>query len=95
MIAVEESVENEREALLARELAHFEANRQEYVRQHLGKFVVIQGERLIGVYDTPQAAYEAAVAELGRELFLIRQVTQGDQPAQAPALYTGLVSLQP
>jgi hypothetical protein len=78
---------------LENELAYFEENRAKLVAQHLGKYVVIKGDKLVGAFDTPQAAYEAAVLEFGAESFLMRQVLPNDAPAQAPALYTGLTAL--
>ena len=78
---------------LEREIAYYERERDRLVAQHLGKFVVIKGEELLGAFDTPLAAYEAAVAKYGREPFLTRQVLPVDPLATAPALYTGLTSL--
>jgi len=79
---------------LEAELRYFDEHREELVQAHLDKFVVIKGERLAGSYDTAQGAYEAAVAEFGpTEAFLLKRVLPEDPIAQAPAVYTGLITL--
>jgi hypothetical protein len=71
---------------LERELAFFEAHRQDWLHHHAGKFVLIIGERLLGTYDSPARAYEAGVEAVGNAPMLIKQVTEADRPEQVPAL---------
>jgi hypothetical protein len=86
--------EMEGEAPLVQELAYFHDHRQELVERHLWKYVLVRGDRLVDSFDSPQAADDRGAGEFGLEPFLVRQVTPQDAPTQAPALYTGLVSLQ-
>jgi hypothetical protein len=50
--------------------------------QHLGKWVVIQNEQLVGIFDTFELAAECAVANFGAGPYLIRQV--GAPPVSLP-----------
>lgn len=81
------------QAPLAREIAFYERQKDELLKTHAGKFVVISGERIIGIFDTAQSAYEMGVAEVGTAPLLLRQITPESPVVSAPALYTGLVSL--
>lgn len=71
---------------LERELAYFEARRQEWLQHHAGKFVLVVGDQLVGTYDTTARAYEAGVEAFGNVPMLIKQVTEADTPEQVPAL---------
>ncbi|HEU0217553.1 MAG TPA: hypothetical protein VFQ90_12895 [Stellaceae bacterium] len=68
---------------LTRELAAFEQMRQELERVSAGKWVVFQGSELVGVFDSLNAAAQAAVRLFGRGPYLIRQV--GALPVTLPA----------
>ena len=59
--------------ILDAEIRAFENLRQELEQHHMGKFVVMQGGILAGVYDTFDAAAKAAVGTLTGP-YLIRQV---------------------
>lgn len=56
------------------EIAAYEAQRADLERTYLGKFVVFKDGKLIGAWDTLDAAASAAVAQFGRGPYLIRQV---------------------
>jgi len=65
---------------LLAEADYFEAHRQEFCREHLGKFAVVKGSRPLGFYDTPGAAYEAGVEAFGLEPFLLKRVSTKETP---------------
>lgn len=44
-----------------KELAYFIAHQDELVAQHKGKTLILQGEDVVGVEDTPLKAYLAAL----------------------------------
>lgn len=73
---------------LETELNFFEAQRAELLRNHEGKFALIRGERLIGVYDTPEAAFEVG-AGLSGEPMLIKRIEREERPDRVPALLCG------
>ena len=68
---------------LDREIAAFEAQKESLEQHHMGKFVVIKDERLVGSFDSIDAAAAFAVTRFGRGPYLIRQV--GVPTAHLPA----------
>lgn len=72
---------------LETEIRAFEAKKGELERHHMGKFVVIRGEELIGAFDTFEAAADVAVTRFGRGPYLIRQVGAPAESLPASVLY--------
>ena len=68
---------------LAREIAAYDAMRDELERDHLYDWVVFHDEQLIGAYEDFQDAAAEAVRKFGRGPYLIRQV--GAPPKTLPA----------
>jgi len=56
------------------ELKHFAAQKSEWLKNHRGKFVLVKGEELIGVFDAPESALSEGARRFGLEPFLIRRV---------------------
>ena len=69
-------------ATIEDEIKAYDAQRTELERTHNGKFVVLKDGKLIGAWDTLDAAASAAVAQFGRGPYLIRQV--GAPPLTLP-----------
>lgn len=65
------------------EITAYEAMRENLETEHMGKWVLVRHETLIGVYDSFDAAAEDAVRQFGRGPYLIRQV--GAPPVTLPA----------
>lgn len=61
-------------AVLETEIAYFELQKEELEAHHLGKFVVIKDEIIVGTWDTMDAAATEAVRQFGRGPYLIRKV---------------------
>ena len=80
---------------LEEELAYFEAHRQELLQHHEGAFALVKGEELIGTFTTFAEAFDAGIARFGNVSFLIKPITAAESLAQAPALYTGVLSAHP
>ncbi len=59
---------------LAAELATLERNRKRLEREHMGKWVLIQGDEVVGTFDTFENAADEGLRLFGRNPFLIRQV---------------------
>ena len=74
---------------LAAELATYEANRAELVREADGSYVLIKGTEIIGIYSTAGEAYQEAVERFGMGPFMIREIREHDIPLSIPALYIG------
>ena len=73
------------------ELTAFEKQKQDLLKLCEGKFAVFKASEFLGVFDTPQAAYEAGLNRWGNVQFLIKPVIKEEQPQQIPALYLGLL----
>jgi hypothetical protein len=80
---------------LATEMAYFKQHLDELLAHHSGKFVLIHGTELAGVFDTMAAAYEVGVQKWGNVPMLIRQVRQDDPIETVPALMHGVVRALP
>ena len=64
------------------ELAAYRAQMFELETHHMGKWVVFQSGRRIGLYDSFERAAQDAVRQFGRGPYLIRQV--GAPPLSLP-----------
>jgi len=81
--------------MLDEELAFFSANKNQWLQEHKGKFALVKGSQLIGVYDSPENAYVEAVKRFGNSPVLIKQISEDEQEIQIPALTLGLLSAHP
>jgi hypothetical protein len=79
---------------LQQEVAFFEKNREEYLKAHKGRFVLIKGEQFKGAFSSEAEAYKQGLAEFGNEPFLIKLVSEGDLDVSFPALLVGLLCAQ-
>lgn len=68
------------------ELNYFKAHQDELVAKHNGKTLVLRGETVEGVYDSPLDAYLSALKRFTAGTFMI-------QPCQpGPSAYTVTIS---
>ena len=65
---------------LEAELQYFNEHRAEFLEQAAGKFALIKGDRLIGMFDSETNAIRNGYQKLGNVPFLVRQVTEVDIP---------------
>jgi uncharacterized protein with PIN domain len=70
-------------AVLNEEIAAYDAMRKELEADHMGKWVLLHGQKLISVFNTFESAAEEAVRQFGRGPYLIRQI--GAPPLTLPA----------
>ena len=68
---------------LSKEIAAYEGMRRELETDHSGRWVIVYGEPLVGLYDTFEEAAEYAIERFGRGPYLIREV--GAAPITLPA----------
>jgi hypothetical protein len=68
---------------LDREIAAYETMRADLENRHMGEWVLVKDETLIGVYPSFDDAAQIAVQKFGRGPYLIRQV--GAPPFTMPA----------
>ena len=57
----------------------------------LGRFVLIHGDELVGVFDTDAEALVEGARRFGREAFLVRQVRDEEPIFFNPALSLGIL----
>ncbi len=68
---------------LDREIAAYQNMRSELESKHMGEWVLVHDEKLIGLFASFEAAAGIAVEKFGRGPYLIRQV--GAPPVTLPA----------
>ena len=69
-----------------KELGYFVAHQDELVAKHRGKILVICGEKVVGVYQSPLAAYDGAQKQYPVGTFMIQPCEPG------PEAYTVTIS---
>jgi hypothetical protein len=58
------------------EIRTFEANRERLLGEALGKYVLIHGDQILGIYDTEGDAIKEGYKEVGNVPFLVRRVVE-------------------
>jgi len=64
---------------LTTELATYLRHKDELVRESEGKYVVVHGDEVVGVWDTYEDALRAGYEKVGLEPFLVKQVRSIEQ----------------
>ncbi|MBI3193329.1 MAG: hypothetical protein HYZ34_02550 [Ignavibacteriae bacterium] len=77
--------------MLEKERKYFEIHRTEWLSQHVGKFVLVKNEELIGIFDTQQDALVDGARRFGNDSFLVRQVEESEHLVYIPALTLGIL----
>lgn len=62
---------------LKKQIAAYEAMRNDLELERFGEWVVFHDEKLVGTYETFEAAANAAIRRFGRGPYLIRKVGAG------------------
>jgi len=78
-------------SVLEKELKFFDQHKAEWVKAHLGKFVLVKGDELFGVFDSAETAISEGARQFGTDSFLVRKVTAADEEIRIPALTLGLL----
>ncbi len=77
--------------LLAVEKAFWEERREDLTREHAGKFLLIKGPEVHGVFDSHDAGVTAGIAMFGRGPFWVCNVDNPDPDVLViPALALGV-----
>jgi hypothetical protein len=74
------------------EASTFEAQLPALLSQHAGKYALVHGTELVGVFDTEANALAAGYQKFGPVPLYIRQVLPEEQKASAPALVLGILT---
>jgi hypothetical protein len=78
--------------VLAAEQAFHQESREALLRDHPGKWALIVGPKLLGVYDSPDAAYGEGLKVVGNVPMLVVQILPEQPTVRFPSLQLGLVS---
>lgn len=76
---------------LEQELATFEAMKPDLLRNHSGKFALIKSDAFLGAFDTAESAYQEGIDRFGRESFLVKRISETEEPLRNHALFSGLM----
>ena len=66
--------------LLDAELQTYERNRESLLGSAQGKFVLIKGDQIVGVYESKMDAINQGYRQLGHVPFLVKQVLEIESP---------------
>lgn len=77
---------------LQQEREFFKAHQAEWAKTHPGKFVVVKGTELVGVFDNPENAVADGMRRFGSESFLVRGVNEKEETLRIPSLMFGLIN---
>lgn len=75
--------------MLESEYQFYKDNIDKFTEQYLGKFIVIVGKEIIGVYDNQISAYSTTIKTHALGTFLIQEIKK--DPNQTIARFTSLV----
>lgn len=78
-------------SVLEKEIEAYERNLEDWLRQYKDRFVLVKGEKLIGVFNTTDEALSEGARQFGLESFLVRQVKEEEEKISVPALTLGLL----
>lgn len=73
------------------ELAYFAEHKIEWLRHYEGKFAVIVGQELLGIFDTAERAYRQGISQRGNVPMLIKKIERDELPEALPAMTLGLI----
>jgi hypothetical protein len=82
-------------AMLEMEIAFYEKNLEKWLTMYPGKFVLVKGMELVGVYDTNEQALATGASLFGLTSYLIRRVEKNKEDIRLPALTLGLLYANP
>jgi hypothetical protein len=77
--------------MLDQELGAFEAHKEQWRKDHPGKFIVVKGDALLGAFSTHDEALAAGVRAYGLQGFLVRNVEEDTKEVSVPAYTLGLL----
>ena len=72
------------------ELATYEQSKERLLATANGKFVLIRGAKIVGVFDSEEAAISRGYQELGNVPFLVKKTTATEEPLTFHSYLLGL-----
>ncbi len=65
---------------LNEEIKTYERNKDNLVKESNGKYVLIKGNEIIGIYDTQNDAIKVGIDKFGNTPFLVKKIEAVEQP---------------
>lgn len=79
--------------MLEKERKFFDRKKAEFIGDHLGRFVLIREDKLVGVFNTIEEAMSEGARRFGLSPFLVRQVSNlVENEINIPALSLGILN---
>jgi hypothetical protein len=72
------------------ELRFFNEHRSDLLQDAAGKFALVKGEKLIGIFDSENAAIRQGYETFGNVPFLVKRITEVDIPLNFTSFNLGL-----
>jgi hypothetical protein len=76
--------------VLSSELDFFEHHRMEWLDRAAGKYALVKGSELIGLFETETEAIRAGYQRFGNEAFLVKHVVEADVPLNFTSFNLGV-----
>jgi hypothetical protein len=77
--------------MLEQELHVYDEHLSEWLGQYRGRFVLVKGAELVGVFNTVDEALAEGARRFGLSSFLVRRVEPVQEEVRIPALTLGLL----
>ena len=65
-------------ASLEREFKYYQANKERLLSEHKGKFAIIKGEKILGIFDDKANAIETTKKDHPLGTFMVQEVVEDD-----------------
>ena len=76
--------------LLGEEISFYESNKEEFIRDHINRHLLIKGSKLIGSFETRGQAIAAGYRRYGTGPFLVRLTGEDTPVGFVPSLASGI-----
>lgn len=76
---------------LEKEYIYYQSKKDKLMKEHLGKFALVKGNKIIGCFSSENKAYEDGLKRFGNQAFLIEKIAREDKVTQSPALVLGIL----
>lgn len=77
---------------LESEQRFYDSIKEELLRHHEGKFVLIIGEEQLGIFDHAEEAYQFGIEQRGNVPMLIQEISRDEHIETIPAMVLGLIN---
>lgn len=74
------------------ELKYFESIKADLLKNHSGKFALIKGDKFISAFDNADNAYSEGIKLFGKEIFLVKRISEKEETYRNQAFSLGLIN---